>query len=119
MGTKTIVVILVVLAISLQGCFVSVNSDGNCGSSSKVKKSEESAVKTTINTINNLPSEESKIATLRALSDSPMSEDEHIALIKAIEGIQDVNDREELLIAAINARTASKSKKPVKNCNSN
>ena len=55
-------------------------------------------------------------STLRALADSPMTEDEHISLIKAIENIQDAQAREELLIAAINARAESKPA-PKKNCN--
>ena len=118
MGTKTIVVILAVLAISLQGCFITVNGDGSC--SGKMKKGEESAVKTTLNAIDKIPNEEGKIAALRALVDKPMRSDDYNAVIKAIEGIQDAQAREELLITAINALNAIDYPKPTpkkKNCN--
>lgn len=111
----TIAVMLTLCAISLQGCFISINS-GN-PKSDKSKCVNESAVKTTLGAIASLPSEEAKIAALSALAQTPMNEDDHIALIKAIETVNNSQARQDLLITSINTRRDAKAgEKPKKTC---
>ena len=113
---KAGLVILLGLVMSLQGCFISVNSEKGC--SGKSNKEKQTAVKATLDAMNSLQSQEAKIEALGSLARTPMAESDYIAVVNAIKEIKDEKAKEELLIDAINSRREYKEneKKPKKGC---